>query len=417
MKITKEVLEGMIADVIGEQLSVFMERQKDAQSDAKLELQDLFNKSNAARKTPEAEQRRKQVEAVVFMQAVGRSAQAAKGGTFKKPEEYAKEWGFDNVAKVLGTTDADAGGLLVEPTIAAEFIDFLRAKTVIMELGARSIDMPSGQLGIKRANSGAVAAYRGESSNATVSQLGTGEVVLDAKILDVLTPASNQLLSRSSLNNIELIRDDLVDAASDKMDSTMLRGVGGQFEPKGLLFQAAAANKFDETNLAGTVNGSTLTELINDLARMMKALMDANIRMTRLGWAAGNGIWSRFFSQLDDNGNPVFRDELVSRGSIYGIPLKQTTNIPQNLVAASAGGAAKGSELYLVDFFEILVGQTETMRVSVSTEASYDDGSGLKSAFQRGETLIKVEMEHDMSPRRNGTEIVVLESVTWGQTP
>jgi len=412
-KMTKEQLHGMVADIVGPMFAKLEERIADGKSDAAKMLADLALGSAPRLVVSADDERRKSLNAVVFMQSM---ALAAKPGEKRSAEKIAKEMEFENVAKVLGTTDATAGGLLVDPEFSTEFINFLRAKTVILESGARTIDMPSGQLMLKRADTGATAAYRGESANATVSELSTGEVALNAKILDVLTPISNQLLSRGSLNNLELVRDDLVAAARDRMDSVMIRGVGSAFAPKGLLFQAATANKVDETNAVGTFNASTTAEIVGDLGEMIRKLMDSNLGMTHLGWLFSNQIWKRFFTELDANSRPVFRDELM-QGTIFKIPFLATTNIPANLTAsAGSGSGAQASELYLADFFEVLVGQTEGMKVSVSTEAAYDPGGGLVSAFQRGETVIKVELEHDMIERRNGVAIAVLESVTWGAT-
>ena len=329
-------------------------------------------------------------------------------------EKYAKQWGNDRVAKALGTLTISEGGALVEPDFSDEFIEFLRAQTVVMESGARSVPMDSGILNLKRAATGATAAYRGESTNATVSEPTFEEVTLKARILDVMTPVSNQLLNRTGGMAEEFIRDDLTAAAADKMDATFIRSDGSEDKPKGLLHWAQSANKFNETNAATSSNGSTTAEITEDLGQAVRLLLDGNLRMVRPGWLFSPRTWQRLFTELGADSNPVWRNELEA-GMLYGFPWRLTTNIPINLTAdAGSGGGSDASEVYFCDFFDILVGETEALRVSVSDQASYDPGSGLVSAFQRGETLVKVEMEHDLVARRGGKEIVVIESVTWG---
>jgi len=84
-----------------------------------------------------------------------------------------------------------------------------------------------------------------------------------------------------------------------------------------------------------------------------------------------------------------------------------TTSIPVNL------GGGDESEIYFVDFAEIMVGEVEGIIVDASDTAAYHDGSNVVAAFSQDQTVIRAIVQHDMAPRHN-TSIAVLTAVDWG---
>lgn len=402
----------MIGEIVGKKFDEMQTQIKDVQSDAIKQLADILGareepKAKSFRSLPVEERRRsaKNFLAALFVT----KGKADPDGKFSKAEKIARDT-FDDeyAAKALGTTTLADGGILVDPEFAPEVLAVLRAKTVVLESGARVVPMDSGSLHLKRGSTGATAAYRGESVATSASQQALADVELKAKILDVMTPAANQLLSRSDTAR-DFIQEDLVAAAKDTMDSKFIRGDGTQDTPTGLRNLVAAANLLTATNAAATADGSTTAEIIKDIARMIRTMADDNIPMVRVGWLWAPRTWQKFATMLTADGDFIFRDE-VGKGSLYGFPWKMTTNIPINL---NVGGSSDDTEVYLVDFFDIIVGETETLTLEVSEHASYTVSGSLVSAFERGETLIKVTMEHDIAARRGGNEIVVLQTVRW----
>jgi HK97 family phage major capsid protein len=313
------------------------------------------------------------------------------------------------IAKSLQTGTLSAGGVLIDGETSPEFVEVLRAATVIVESGARVMPMESGKLTINRGATGASASYRGEAANAAVSEMTFGDVELNTRILDVMAPVTKQLMRRTGGAAAEYIQDDLIMAAKVKMDSTFIRSDGSANTPRGLYYLALAANILTATNAAASADGSTAPEIIADLGRMIQTLLDSNIRMVRPGWLFSNRTWRKFLTLLDSNSNFIFKEELM-QGTILGIPWKRTTSIPNTV---NVSGSSDDSEVYLADFFDVVIGETETMEVETSEHASYVQGGVTYHTFQRGEVLIKVCMEHDLAARRVGNEIVCLKGVRW----
>lgn len=408
--LTAEQAKGLVSDIVGMTMKQIEERLTDERNDALKEIAiTLRGQEPRGTKFSKLANDDKLNSFTTLLGCIAKHPD-----DMAKASNLAKDLGDPHVQKALASTTVAGGGALIEPEFAEEVIELLRAKTVVMELGARTIPMDSGILNFGRVATGATATYRGEGVASTASDPALGELSLRARILSVFTPASDQLLNRTNGRGAQIIQEELVAAAIDKMDSTFLRSDGAADKPLGMLSWAASANKFDETNVAGTANGSTTAEITKNLGKMIRLLMDGNVRGVSRGWVFAPRIWERLFTELDANSNPVFRG-MLDEGKLFGIPWRETTNIPVNLTAESgSGGGANASEVYLADFFELFIGETEALRISTSQDASYNAGSGLVSAWQRGETLVKVEMEHDFAPRHSGSEIVVLGSVTWG---
>jgi HK97 family phage major capsid protein len=130
--------------------------------------------------------------------------------------------------------------------------------------------------------------------------------------------------------------------------------------------------------------------------------------MIRPGWLMHPRTWWFLWRLRDGNGNQVFRAEL-DRGMLAGFPVRKTTNIPINL-----GAGGDESEVYLVDFASIVVGETMDLEIAVADGASFVSAGGAQvNGFQSDETLVRALMQHDVNARQRGREIVVLTQVDW----
>jgi HK97 family phage major capsid protein len=326
----------------------------------------------------------------------------------------AKEWGDAFVAKTLSGATVASGGVLLQPEFASEFIELLRELSVIGRAGPRRVEMDSQVLQFGGIATGAVATYRGETVAATYSEPTTRAVELHARLLSVTCAASEQFLR--SPGNISFVQEELQNAASARADLAAIRGTGALNTPRGLRFQAAVANVYAETCVAAAANGSTLAEVIRDLARLMASVKTGDLQLVKPVWLISTNAWTRLITQVDAVGKYVFREEMTTKvgpfaGTINGIPYIETGLIPINL-ADTYTGALDAAELYLADMFHFLMGETKALEVKASSEAAYTQGGVLVSAFERGETVFDVSMEHDFV-LRHATKAAVLINNTW----
>ena len=306
--------------------------------------------------------------------------------------------------KALAAGDATAGGFLVPTQFSNEVIELLRSQSVVRRLGARVVQMPTGTLKYPKIASGASAAYIGENVNIGASEETFGQLTLTFKKLAVLTPVSNDLLRYSSPSADAIVRDDLVSSMATKEDVSFIRGAGTDATPKGLLNWCIADQKIAAN---GTVNLANITD---DLGQLVVKLKQADIPMISPGWIMAPRTEQKLATIQNANGVFAFRDEVI-RGTLWGWPIGTTTNVPITLDTTGAGNDNE-SEIYLVDFAQVLIGESANLLVDASQEAAYHDGSNVQAAFSLDQTVVRAIAEHDLGMRHD-KGVAMLTGVTW----
>jgi len=313
----------------------------------------------------------------------------------------AKENGHHSVAKALEASDFSAGGSLIPEQYAVDFIGFLYNRSAVRRMGARIIELPDGKINIGRQNATATHYWVGESDEITVSNPGTGALVLSAKKGGVIVPVSNDLLRRGGAGVSAMIRDDMTNVTAVGEDAAFIRGNGGEHSPKGILNAVASGQKF---NANGTFN------IANAAADGLKAIYkvdSAKIPMMSPGWMMSPRTPLALMSLYTTEGYPAFAD-MVARGEWLMFPFAKTDNIPTNL------GSGDKSEIYFGDFSQFVIGETLKVEIDESKEAAYVDSNGNTiSSFTRDMTLVRLVHEVDCVLRHN-TAFSVIEAVGWG---
>jgi len=155
--------------------------------------------------------------------------------------------------------------------------------------------------------------------------------------------------------------------------------------------------------------GGTLDSVVNGLSAAILVLQNGLSRMLRPRWFMAPTILRFIATRRDNVGNFYYKDEIAG-GTIEGIPFSISQQIPTNL------GAGNGSEIYLVDMADTLVGDTLNVLVDASDVATYygTDGKPI-SAFQRDQSLFRVISEHDFN-MRHLQSLAILTTSDWAFT-
>ncbi|HET7233253.1 MAG TPA: phage major capsid protein [Longimicrobium sp.] len=354
--------------------------------------------SPAAR--PEAGPRRAEAQEDEFMVSRCIRAMSAGGSVPRALDVAEREWGPDDAAtRALAATDATAGGVFITPDYAADTIELLRPASVVRSMNPIMGEMQSGIFQMPGIASGAQASYFGEGDDIPASEMKGRAVQLVAKPLGTLVPVQNALLRRQSRVNDRVIRDDVVASLAERSDLAFIRGPGSAASPKGIRYWVPSANVLTAN---ATVNLATVTD---GFSQMGLTLENANVRMRNPGYLMSPRTKHFLMGLRDGNGNYAYRDEM-KEGQLNGQPFKATSQIPSNL------GGGNVSELYQVDFADVVIGETLGLLISASDAAAYNDGTGLVSAYAKDQTVIRVITEHDLGMRHVESGVVML--VTWG---
>lgn len=129
-----------------------------------------------------------------------------------------------------------SGAYAVTPALAAEFIDAMRAKSVLLRSGVRTIGMTTKTHYLAANRGDPTAQWKAELADFTPSDLTLGRVTLDARKVGALIYASRELIEDSP-NVGQAIFDALAGALAVAVDTAGFIGAGGD-EPTGMMTSA-----------------------------------------------------------------------------------------------------------------------------------------------------------------------------------
>ena len=135
---------------------------------------------------------------------------------------------------IAGT--ATLGGMLVQTdNLASQFIEVLRNKSQVINLGAQVINLTR-QATIPRQNGASTANWiNGETAASTLSGVNLQQITLAPKTVAALVQFSKMLLLESDPSIDNILRNDLAAQIGLAIDLATLHGAGSSGEPAGIL--------------------------------------------------------------------------------------------------------------------------------------------------------------------------------------
>lgn len=344
-------------------------------------------------------------------------AMAAARGDAEKAIDCLNKWGDADIAaavtasmsKDLAAGTATAGAELIPSPLSTDLIELLRDATVIRRLNPVTIPMENGTITIPRQTGAATASYVAENAAVNATEPTTDDITLTWKKLIAVVPVSNDLLRFTNPQNAvaadQLVRDDLVASLSNREDIAFIRDSGAGNTPTGLANVTGIGTDVSAGTTAGAV---TLAQVISDVRTQLTALKSANSRMLRPAWIMTSRSEVFLMTLQDSNGQFVFRDEMAN-GRYFGLPYATTNAVPDNL-----GTGTDESEIYLVDFADVIIGDSNRIELTVSEQAAYNDSGGtVVAAFSKDQTVVKAIARHDIQVR-HAASIHLLTGVHYG---
>jgi HK97 family phage major capsid protein len=329
---------------------------------------------------------------------------SASKGNVQNATAYAEaNFGRTDLFAAMDVATPNSAGVLVREAHANEIVELLKPLTTVRRMGARTIPMPNGNLTLPRKTGRGQAGYGVEGSDANKTQGTFGEAKFSAKKLTALTPISNDLVRQSSHASLQLVRDDLTEAVSLAEDLAFIRSDGSGNSPIGLRHQTHADNIIVEVGASATPTLAVVDSFLNALVLRHRL---ADVPMRDNGWLMSPSVYTYLEGLRDGNGNKVYPE--MSAMKLKSWKIEFTNQLPEDL-----GVGGNESEIYFVDFSQVLIPDTMNVRLDISTDATYMDGGTLVSAFSRDQTVIRVIAEHDFGLRHDKA-CAVGTGVRWG---
>lgn len=262
-------------------------------------------------------------------------------------------------SQTVGT--AAAGGNLVGTThLESSFIEMLRKRSALSQLGVRTLTGLSGNVDIPRQTGGATAYWVGESQDPTTSGLTFDKVSMTPHTLAAQVPISRKALIQTSPGIEALVRDDLIRTMALAMDHCGINGNADTDAPDGLL-DIAGINVVD-TGTAITT-GTGLQDFLIDLESAIYA-NDADVMdMKYLFNATVRGLIKKL---KDADGRPL---NVMVDGQINGYGSVMSNNAP-------------AANVLFGNWSDFIIGMWSGLDLTVDNAALAASGGVVLRAFQ-----------------------------------
>jgi HK97 family phage major capsid protein/HK97 family phage prohead protease len=146
--------------------------------------------------------------------------------------------------RALSVGSSTAGGNLVSTDlVSGSFIDLLRNRMAVQQLGATVLNGLNGNIAIPRQTGGATAYWVAEAGAVTTSSQAFDQVTMSPKSVGAYTDYSRKLLLQSSIDVEQMVRMDLAKVIALELDRAALYGLGSSNQPTGIKATSGIATK------------------------------------------------------------------------------------------------------------------------------------------------------------------------------
>lgn len=343
-----------------------------------------------------------------FIRAYAMSAYSVRSGNGRivNPAQAAAElYGERHPVTVEATraqtlSENAGGGFLVPQTYAAGIIGLFGPQTIVR---SRAQVVP-GNSSYLKGKTGASVGYVGENEQGEVTGVTFGMIDMKEKDIAAILPISKKLLRNTAFGVEAYCRDELARAAAEFEDLKFLYGTGVGKEVQGYAYAIPEAHQFDAASLTAPTNAQVRTEL----RKALKLLAVANVPVD-----ANSPAWfmsplvKMYLEDIYQGDVKAFPTLEGPNPTLMGYPVVTTTQI--------TGPAGSGGDIFFGAHRYAMIGDSVTMSLSTSDQASFKDASGNQvNMWAQGLMAIKLDMSHDFA-LRYPQAFARIKAVKWGQ--
>lgn len=273
--------------------------------------------------------------------------------------------------RVLAEGAIGTGGAFVPTPIAAGIIDLLRAKSVTIQAGARTVPMTSQTLKIARQTADPVGGWRAENAAIAESDPTFDQVTLAAKAWAVRFNVSRELLEDGQ-NTDAAIRNILAGHAAVGLDQAVLVGTGAGNQPLGIRGQSGIQSVSMGTNGATLANWTPMLDAVRQLELANAGAIGAMVMSPRT---------TRQINGFVDTTNQW----LQAPPRLASVPTYASTSIPVN---ETQGTSTDCTSIFLGDFTEVMIGLRTDLQITMLAERYAELGQVGFVAWMRADVAL-----------------------------
>ncbi|MGH9895035.1 MAG: phage major capsid protein, partial [bacterium] len=256
----------------------------------------------------------------------------------------------------VGTATA-GGHLVATELLAGNFIDLLRNKMRIGELGATVLQGLVGNVAIPRQTGGATAYWVTEGNSPTEAQQAFDQVTLAPKTVGAFTDFSRKMLLQATPDIENIVRMDLAAVLVLEIDRVAINGSGTSPEPRGIL------NTSGIGSVAGGPNGAAPTWA--HVVALENELGIDNADRGSLGYLTNSKVRNKLKTTEKAVNTGLFVWEPGARGDgmLNGYSAYVSNQAPSNLTKGTSSGIC--SAILFGNFADLLIGMWGALDILV----------------------------------------------------
>lgn len=283
---------------------------------------------------------------------------------------------------VVGTASA-GGNTVATELLAANFIDLLRNRMLVMKMGAQLLSGLTGNIAIPRQTGGATAYWVAESGAPTESQQAFDQVSMTPKTVGAFTDISRKLLLQSSIDVEAFVRRDLATVLALELDRAAIAGSGASNQPTGILSTSGIGDVAGGTNGAAPT-WANIVELWSDVAV-------ANADFGQTGILTNAKAIGKLMNTLKSAGVAGYIVENFPDANGFtsagGLRVGCSNQVPSNLVKGSSGSVC--SALIQGNWNDLIVGNWGQLDLMVDPFTGSTSGTVRVVALQDADIAVR----------------------------
>lgn len=262
----------------------------------------------------------------------------------------------------------EGGSLVPSVLMAGSFVESLRARLAVAELGATFMPGLQGSISIpKRTGSSTAYWFGADHADSITESTGTiGDISMTPKTVGAYTRFSRLMQLQATPDVESLIRSDFVALLAEAIDAAAINGSGSSSQPQGILQTTGIGS------VAGGANGAAPT--LDHLLDLKAAVAIDNADSASAGFISTPAVESALAQLKDSQGayhlSPYGAE--LGRSQISGRRFIASTNVPSNLTKGS------GTDLHAIiygNFADLLIGMFGSLEILVDPFTDFAKGT------------------------------------------
>jgi HK97 family phage major capsid protein len=250
------------------------------------------------------------------------------------------------------TVGANTAGGFLKGTdhLAGSFVDALRAKSIIFDLGARRISGLNGDVQIPALNAKTTAYWVAENGAPTEGAPTVRQITMSPKTVGAYVDLSRRLMIQSDPSAEEIFRSDMVQQIATAIDTVAING-GGSNEPTGIL-QTSGIGAVNMGDNGSAPTWASVVNLIREVA-IDNAEQGSRAFLTTPQAAAK----LRSVAKVSGTDSKMIMDD---KSELFGYKVIATSLVPSNL---TKGTGSSLSAMIFGNFSDLIIGEWGSLDV------------------------------------------------------